>query len=76
MLEEVCHWGWALRFQLLKPGLMPHSFSSPPLPVNPDVFVSATSPASHVLLYHCLPFSFDFVLISGMENGAASYCPE
>jgi hypothetical protein len=22
LLEEVCHWGWALRFQILKPSLV------------------------------------------------------
>jgi hypothetical protein len=25
LLEEVCHWGWALRFQILKPSPVWHS---------------------------------------------------
>jgi hypothetical protein len=41
LLEEVCHWRWALRFQMLKPGPVPPSLS---LPADPDVeFFSAMS---------------------------------
>ena len=46
LLEEVSHWGQALRFQLLKPGLVFLSLSL--LPVDPDVELSATSPGSCV----------------------------
>jgi hypothetical protein len=47
LLEEVCHWDWALRFQKLKPGLEVQSLFL--LPVDQDVELSAPSPAP------CLP---------------------
>jgi hypothetical protein len=46
LLEEVCHRGWALRFQKLKPGYPPSLPS-----VDPVVELSATS------LAPCLPAS-------------------
>ena len=42
--EEVCHWGWVLRFQKLKASPMADS-----LPADQDVELSATFPAP------CLP---------------------
>lgn len=47
LLKEVCHWQWALRFQKFKPGPVAHSFFLGP--ANPDIELSATSPAP------CLP---------------------
>lgn len=35
LLGEVCHWRWALRFQMLKPG--PVALSLFLLPADPDV---------------------------------------
>ena len=46
LVEEVCHWGWALVFQKHMPS--PESLSLP-APVDPDAELSATSPAP------CLP---------------------
>jgi hypothetical protein len=46
LLEKVCHWVWALRFQKPKPG--PGSFS---LPTNQVVELSAPSPAPCLSLY-------------------------
>jgi hypothetical protein len=40
LLEEMCHWGWALRSQMIKPGSMAHSL----VPADPDIELSATSP--------------------------------
>jgi len=40
-LEEVCHWEWALRFQMLKSG---PTFLSILMPANPDVEFSVLSP--------------------------------
>ena len=42
LFEEVCHWGWVFMFQMLK--LVP-SVSPFLLPANPDVELSAPSPA-------------------------------
>ena len=44
LLEEVCHWELALRFQKLKPGLVVYSLFL--LPVDPDVEPSAASLAA------------------------------
>ena len=38
LLEEGCHWGWALRFQKPMPDLISH-----PPPASPDVELSTTS---------------------------------
>jgi hypothetical protein len=50
LLEEVCHWGWALRFQMLNqasPGGVLFLLS-----LDPDVDLSATSPAP------CMPVCY------------------
>jgi hypothetical protein len=54
LLEEVCHWEWALRFQKLIPG--PVSLS---LPVDQDIKFSATTlpPSLHVCCH--VPFYDD-----------------
>lgn len=43
LLEKVCHWEWALKSQMLKPGPVSHSLFL--LPANPDVEFLATMPA-------------------------------
>ncbi|EDL00606.1 mCG1042685, partial [Mus musculus] len=45
LLEEICHWGWALRFQKSMPGS--HLFLCL-LPTDKDAKLSATSPAQHL----------------------------
>ena len=50
LLEEVCHWGWALRSQKLKPGPVAHLFFL--LPSHLDVELSATSLAPCLPLWH------------------------
>ena len=48
LLEEVCHWGWALRFQKSMPG--PVSLCM--VPVDQDIKVSAMGPLLGLLVYH------------------------
>lgn len=48
LLEEVSHWGWALRFQMLKPAPESHSFPA----ANPDVELSAASSAAYLPACH------------------------
>ena len=52
LLEEVCHWKQAVRSHKLKPGLLVHGLSL--LPVDPDVELSAPSPAHLSACYHAL----------------------
>jgi hypothetical protein len=56
LLEEVCHWGWALRFQKLQPNPMAHLLFL--VPVNQDVELSATTAAPR-LHAHCHAFCHD-----------------
>jgi hypothetical protein len=42
LFKEVCYWGWALRFHILQPGPVSHSFF--PLPSDMNVELSSTSP--------------------------------
>jgi hypothetical protein len=51
LLEEVCHWGRALRLQKLKAGPVSHLLFL--LPANPDVELSASSPSSCLPVHHC-----------------------
>jgi hypothetical protein len=46
LLEEVCHWGWTLRFQ--NPMLNPESL---PLPMDQDVVLSYCSKSACLPLY-------------------------
>ena len=48
----VCHWGWVLRFQRLKPVPVVHSVLL--VPVNPDVELSAPSPAPFLSASHMM----------------------
>ena len=48
LLEEVCHWRWALRFQKLKLGLVAHCLLL--LPEDQDVELSA-SIQHHICLH-------------------------
>lgn len=50
LLEEVCHWGWVLRFQKLKSDLVAHCLFL--LSEDLDIEVSSFSPVP------CLPTSY------------------
>jgi hypothetical protein len=49
-LEEVCHWRWALKLQMLKLGPVAHFVFQ--LPANPDVELLAPSPVSYLPVYN------------------------
>ena len=50
LLKEADHWGWTLRFQMLKLGSLVYSLFL--LPANPDEELSDTCPASCLSAYH------------------------
>jgi hypothetical protein len=53
LLEEVYHWGWPLRFQKLKSGLVAHClFLLPAGHADPDGKLSATSLAPSLPAHH------------------------
>lgn len=57
LLEEVCHWGWNLGFQMFKSSLVSLSFSL--LPGNLYVELSGTTPVPCLPVCHRASFYDD-----------------